>query len=465
MMATRKTSKCAICENSNLASICSACVNHRLNDYSTLLRSLGSVRDSLYMRLDVQLKAKNRADDQHNWRVFQNDKLARLKEKLHRTEKQLLQGKTELEKMSHDLKVKNGLLESAFAMLGRHRMGLLEKFYPNLICTLNLGHMHITSECLRKHSVVLKNICKLFPQQRVNLDGERKDASSGQYDQICSIRLPRGLDPHSVPFEELAASLGYMVQLLNLVVRILAAPALHSSGFAGSCSRIWQRNSYWNARPSSRSNEYPLFIPRLNNYSASGENSWSERSSSNFGVASVDSERKPKLYDTGSIRFNYSSASPISAETERDLRKGISLLKKSVACITAYGYNLLQMDVPSEMSTFEAFAKLLAILSSSKEVQSVLSLKMTNSRSREQVQQLNRSFWHANSAISSSSLVESAQTLANTRNVCEDNLSNSAASFLHATEVADSGKSESLTEEWDIVEHPTSFPPPPSQGQ
>lgn len=35
-----------------------------------------------------------------------------------------------------------------------------------------------------------------------------KDRSNSMYDQICNARLPRGLDPHSVPPEELAASLG-----------------------------------------------------------------------------------------------------------------------------------------------------------------------------------------------------------------------------------------------------------------
>lgn len=44
---------------------------------------------------------------------------------------------------------------------------------------------------------------------QVNIEGERKDGSSGQYDQVCNARLPRGLDPHSVPSDELAASLGY----------------------------------------------------------------------------------------------------------------------------------------------------------------------------------------------------------------------------------------------------------------
>lgn len=94
----------------------------------------------------------------------------------------------------------------------------------------------------------------------------------------------------------------------------------------------------------------------------------------------MESERKLQLGAPGSISFNYSSASPHSVETHKDLQKGISLLKKSVACITAYCYNLLYLDVPSEMSTFEAFAKLLTTLSSSKEVRAVLSMKMTNSR-------------------------------------------------------------------------------------
>lgn len=44
---------------------------------------------------------------------------------------------------------------------------------------------------------------------QVNMDGERNDGTAGQYDQICNARLPRGLDPHSVPSEELGASLGY----------------------------------------------------------------------------------------------------------------------------------------------------------------------------------------------------------------------------------------------------------------
>ncbi|KAK8365963.1 hypothetical protein V6Z11_A02G089500 [Gossypium hirsutum] len=377
-MMSKKASNCAICDNSNRASICAVCVNYRLNEYNSLLKSLKNHRDLLYSKLNELIAAKGKADDQLNWRVRQSEKLTNLKEKLRRSKEQLAQGKVKIERVSHELKVKYGVLKSARGMLEKNRVEKLEKFYPNLICTQSLGHMAITSERLHKQSVVIKQICKLFPQRRVHLDEERRDGSSGQYDLICSARLPRGLDPHSVPTEELAASLGYMVQLLNLVVHNLAAPALHNSGFAGSCSRIWQRDSYWDARPSSRSNEYPLFIPRQNYCSTSGDNSWTDKSSSNFGVASMESERRPHLDSINS--FNYSSASPHTVETHKDLQKGISLLKKSVACVTTYCYNSLCLDVPTESSTFEAFSKLLATLSSTREVRSVFSLKMACSR-------------------------------------------------------------------------------------
>ncbi|KAK8677538.1 hypothetical protein V6N13_143071 [Hibiscus sabdariffa] len=322
--------------------------------------------------------------------------------------------------------------------LEKNRVEQIEKFYPNLICTQSLGH--------------------------VNLEGGRKDGSSGQFDLICNARLPRGLDPHSVPAEELAASLGYMVQLLNLVVHNLVVPALHKSGFAGSCSRIWQRDSYWDARPSSRSNEYPLFIPRQNYCSAGEDISWTDRSSSNFGVASMDSEKRFNLDSSGSSSFNHSSASPHSAETHKDLQKGISLLKKSVACITAYCYNSLCLDVPAEASTFEAFSKLLATLSSTKEVRSVFSLKMTCMRSGRQVQQLNKSVWSVNSVVSSSALLESTHMLPLTKNFSDNNLGSSAPSFPFATEMSDTRKKENPIDEWDLVERP-SFPPPPSETE
>ncbi|KAF5955396.1 hypothetical protein HYC85_008252 [Camellia sinensis] len=409
----------------------------------TLIKEARDLMNPMIIKRLEELKKLGKAEDQLSWRVLQNEKLAGLREKLQSRREQYSQGKGKVEKMPYDLKFKYELLESARTTLERNRVEQLEKFYPNLIYTQSLGHMAITSERLHKRSVVIKQICKLFPQRRVNIDGEKKDGSSGQYDQICNARLPRGLDSHSIPSEVLATSLGYMVQLLNLVVHNVAAPALHNLGFAGSCSRIWQRDSYWDACPSSRSNEYPLFIRCQNSFSIGGEASWSDRSSSNFGVASMESERKTRLDSSGGS-FNFSSASPHSVEMHQDLQKGISFLKKSVACLTAYCFNSLYLDVPTEASTFESFAKLLATLSSSKEVRSVFSLKMESSK---QVQQLNKSAWNVNSVISSKKYLQS-----------------SAASFPYTTDSSDIGKNENLIEGWDLVEHPT-FPPPPSQTE
>jgi len=53
-------------------------------------------------------------------------------------------------------------------------------------------------------------------------------------------------------------------------------------------------------------------------------------------------------------------------ERHQYLQRGISLFKTSVTAITTYYYNSLGLDVPSNLSTFEAFAKLLRMLSSSK---------------------------------------------------------------------------------------------------
>ncbi|CAB77979.1 hypothetical protein [Arabidopsis thaliana] len=430
---TKRSSNCAICDNTNRPCICTACVNHRLIEYNTLLKSLKTRRDSLLSRFNELLESKGKADDQKNWRLIQNEKISKLKKKLKSNKELVTQGKVKIERGSSDLKVKYGVLDSARSTLEKTRVEQVEKYFPNLICTQSLGH--------------------------VSFDGESQNGSVRQYDVICNSRLPSGLDPHSIPSEELAVSLGYMVQLLNLVVHNLAAPALHSSGFAGSCSRIWQRDSYWDGRTSTRSNEYPLFIPRRNYCSTSVENSWTDKNSSNFGVASMESDRKePRLDSPGSNSFKYSSASPHSIESHRDLQKGIALLKKSVACLTAYCYNSLCLEVPPEASTFEAFAKLLATLSSSKEVRSVFSLKMASSRSGKQAQQLNKSIWNAHSVISSS-LLESAHL---PRNTSYNQDPNSPASYLSATEL--STRKNNDMNGWDLVEHPK-YPPPPSQSE
>ncbi|KAG6475201.1 hypothetical protein ZIOFF_064419 [Zingiber officinale] len=537
----RKSSNscCAICEGSNLASICAPCVNYRLNEYSALMKSLNIVRQSYYSKLFDFLEKKRIADEQNNWISDQNEKLKKLELRLTYLKAKRVEDKAKVAEQSNDLKSKYESLELAFEIIKKKRTDVLDKFNTDLIYSQRSAYVAITSELFHRQSVIVKQICKIFPLRKasvpfpityynfnmsnvqmtdsvsfidlqVSSDG-KKDGSNSMCDQICNARLPRGLDPHSVPPEQLAASLGYMIQLLNLIVPILAAPVLHNSGFAGSCSRIWQRASYWDACPFSQSKEYPLFIPRQSFCTSGGENLWSDRSSSNFGVASVESESRPYLESSRSSSFNYSLASPHSVENHTDLQKGISLLKKSVAGITTYWYNILDLDMPSEASTFETFGKLLVLLSSSKELQLIRnSLKMACSRcefnvlitmilwtihvfgthsafsllifvvtiakrmvastnslpisdyfahcSEKQAQQLKSSMWNESSTVSpSSSVVEGEQSILST--VDDNDLSNSNSSFICTAEMIDYVKPKSLEEGWDIVEHPTFSPP------
>ncbi|CAM8942370.1 unnamed protein product [Rhodiola kirilowii] len=424
-------------------------LNYRLNEYNTYLQSLKARREPFKSEIGkvtcrevvlgiYELRCLLCDIFSHRWErlpmhkeiggVLQNEKVTRLREKLQRDRELLAQDNVKVEKMSKELNVQYGLLESAQKTLEKNRVELLEKFYPNLICAQGLGYMAVTSERLHKQSVVIKQICKLFPQRRVTVDGERKDASNGQYDLICNARLPRGLDPHSVPTDELAASLGYMVQILNLVVHNLAAPAIHNSGFAGHALGYGNETlTGIHAHLLEATSILCLYLVKI----------------------------------TAQQLERTHAASPHSIETHKDIQRGISLLKKSVACITAYCYNSLCLDVPPEASTFDGFAKLLAMLSSSKEVRSVL---VSCSRPYKQVQQLNKSVWNVNSTISSSSLVESAHTLSLMRNYYDNGLLNSAASYIYPSEMSDTVKNENYIEGWDFVEHPT-FPPPPSQGE
>ncbi|PKA49086.1 hypothetical protein AXF42_Ash010770 [Apostasia shenzhenica] len=510
MATVKKSSCCAICDGSNLTSICAGCVNHRLSESYASLRSLHGKRNSLYARVERALEAKKKMDNQLNWRLSQKERTRKLKERLQHLQKELFQGAAVPYCAAGDEKI--GRREMQWEP-GREVGTAGSWGKKKQIRGKKCGNGGRSLDCAEVVYYTMK------------FDGEKKDGYSGPYDLICHARLPRGLDPHSVPPDELAASLGYLIQLLNLVVPTLAAPVLHTSGFAGSSSRIWQRDSYWAARPSSQSKEYPLFIPRQNLCSSAGDTSWSERSSSNFGVASVASEKKPLLDFTRNSSFNYSATSPHSGENHKDLQKGISLLKKSVACITAFCNNLYCLGISSEASTFEAFAKALTTLSSSKEMRTVFASKMKSPhsnncivgtgphlfkepgqnqfqpaleskplefvrnlsglvttktlvplllvlkcaphailliRSDDRAEPLNKSTWNANPVASTSSLLESVHSMI-IGNIRESNFSSSAASFLYTADTADTKKSETLVDGWDLIEHP--ILPPPSQAE
>ncbi|XP_010428875.1 PREDICTED: uncharacterized protein LOC104713464 isoform X1 [Camelina sativa] len=447
-----KSNKCAVCLHSFRPSICVACVNRSLNEYKLKLDSLKSRREVSYLRLSGLLITKEKAISQHCWIGVQNEKLARLREKLQLGVEKLQQSKNTLRSLSRNLKERYGIIESTNVALEKSRVRQLENHYSDTIGNHYLVYIDLTSERLYKQALVMKQICKLFPLSRVKLERQNKDGYFGQYDQICNALLPQGLNPLSVPPKELAASLGYMVQLLNLVVHKLSAPALHNLGFGGSCSRIWQRDSYWNSHPSSPSDEYPLFVPSHDYYSFEGKGSWTGRDT-NFGVTSLKSDGSVEddYHDLDLDVASLSSGSPHSVETFRNLQRGIAHLKQSVAHLNVYGYSSLSLEVPSGASTFETFAKLLATLSSLKEVQSALSLGLSSSN--KQRQEPNKSVWNLNSS-SSSTLLDSSHTQPTSWNSSYYNVPNRDPSYM--VEFPDVKKDKNSTDGWNLVEHPHS---------
>ncbi|XP_062189445.1 uncharacterized protein LOC133892594 [Phragmites australis] len=460
-MASRwGSSSCALCEGSNLPSCCAACVNGRLIEYHTRLRMMRSLRDSLHSRIAARLEAQSKADEQRTWRGSKTQDIKQLRDRLNELKRQTAIDKTKVEQASSDLKAQTSLLHLAFVTLKKRRADATA-MHTNAMKLAQMQFMAATSRRLKMQSKAIKQLCKLLPMRRVIKEGEKKDGYSGPYDAICGTRLPRGLDPHSVPSEELSASLGYMLQLVNIAVRILSAPALHISGFGASCSHIWQRSSYWNTRQS-QSKVYPLFIPRQNICSGGEESSLTGSGSDNFGVDSVDSVKKQSFDSKRSSNFNFSVASSHSMERHQDLQRGISLLKTSVTSITTYYYNSLGLDVSSNLSTFEAFAKLLHMLSSSKALRAALESNIS-SRSEKQVQQLNRSIWKASSAISSESSIMDSMHTAIMPSSLDNLLLNSNDSFLYTGKpVKHGGMPDSIFDGWDLVEREV-LPPPPSQ--
>lgn len=161
MQMARKSHTCGNCENVNLPSACSVCVNYRLNETYKLLNALQHDRDSLHKRLDAKLTAKREADEQRHWRLIHAEKIAQLKERLRLEENQLFQEKSKLEEETKELDNRKTLLDRASAELERNRVEQ-RKFYSDLICTQSLGLTAVRLALLQNQSVVIKQLCKIF---------------------------------------------------------------------------------------------------------------------------------------------------------------------------------------------------------------------------------------------------------------------------------------------------------------
>lgn len=281
------------------------------------------------------------------------------------SERDLRKGKEELSEKQRDLDARSSFLAVASAQLAKKQVEQLSHFQPDLVRAHILGHTSMASELHQKRRIVIRQLCKAFPLKLVspsNAGGRKEGSNLSQYWTICGARLPVGDDPHSISSQELAASLGYMVQLLNLVSQYLSAPLLHSARFAGSASRIWQRSSYWDS-DSSDSIEYPLYIPQ-HSCTSSEDHIFPDKGTSILGFSSTEDPGTGSLED-GNLRSpRYEGDYLQSMETHKEVQKGIKLLKRSVACVSSYGFNLLLSSVPPNMTTFQAFAELMTLLSS-----------------------------------------------------------------------------------------------------
>ncbi|ONM59848.1 DNA-directed RNA polymerase II protein [Zea mays] len=181
MASRRGSSSCALCEGSNLPSCCALCVNARLLEYHTKLRMMRSLRDSLHARIAARLEAKSKTDEQRIWRASKAHDIMELRDRLTELKSKTAVDKTKVEQASSGLKAKTASLNLALVTLKKRQADAVA--------------MHTSAMEIAQMNLVIK-------------EGEKKDNYSGPYDSICGARLPRGLDPHSIPAEELSASLG-----------------------------------------------------------------------------------------------------------------------------------------------------------------------------------------------------------------------------------------------------------------
>ncbi|KAL3684580.1 hypothetical protein R1sor_002602 [Riccia sorocarpa] len=465
----RRGSLCGICDGVNQPAVCQNCSNVRLSEKYKILKRVLAHRDDVKRRLEAQLAAKREAESQRKWRAEHTERKAKLREQLRNCSNELMKARARGDEQKKRLDARTNALASASAELAARQTHTLGKYYPDLICTKTLSFETLNAELVQKRRLQLRQLCKILPIRRCTGDERENRGGTGHPVRICNVELPLGDDPSSVPHNDLGAALGYMVQLVNLTARYLSAPLLHSAGFAASSSRIWQRASYWDTRPAHRGEEYPLFLPRENGASVEDPNHGGASSQSNVNLSFTEGSRsfgRELDADASLVRCSSSSLSGTSTSREvyRDVQKGIKMLKRSVACINTYGYRLLSLAVPSDLSTFEAFAELLAILTS----------KEPRARSSRGSQQPNGRFGlsegHvARMASCPPSMLEEVKPVS-------DILEPSAFSrgkVKSWNEFVDIGESEhiedrervseSLFDGWDLVEHPTL--PPPSDSE
>ncbi|CAI5495660.1 unnamed protein product [Closterium sp. Naga37s-1] len=193
---------------------------------------------------------------------------------------------------------------------------------------------------------------------------------------ICGLRLPSS-DAHIplIPPLELAAAIGCLIRLLDLLSKYLSFPLLHVAAFAASSSKVWHRQSYWSLTPptnprdgisfsltpshshapfpssldsSSHSPSSPPFSSNLpSSPSASTHSSASTLPgsflSSSFACNSLFGSwagiPPSPLQDEAGNPINFSHASAANQQLPpgeiKQVRRGLRLLRRSAACLAA----------------------------------------------------------------------------------------------------------------------------------
>jgi ribosomal protein L16 Arg81 hydroxylase len=116
---------------------------------------------------------QEKAISQRCWKELQNEKLAKLREKLQLQVEKLQQSKNTFRSLSRNLKERYGIIESTNVALEESRVHQLENHYSDTIGNHYLVYIDLTSERLYKQALVMKQICKLFPLSRVRTSNFR----------------------------------------------------------------------------------------------------------------------------------------------------------------------------------------------------------------------------------------------------------------------------------------------------
>ncbi|MCO5612030.1 hypothetical protein L7F22_066292 [Adiantum nelumboides] len=396
--------------------------------------------------------AWHEADQQHHWSLIHNDRISKLKEKLKDCENEFKKGKEELSKKQQVLDAQSHSLAIASAQLAKKQVEQLGQQQSDFVRTHNLQLANLNSELQQRRRSFFRQLCKIFPLKFTSPSSVGGNVSTTQLWTICGAPLPIRDDPHSVSKQELGSSLGYLLQLVHLAARYLCAPLLHEGRLRGSFSSIWQRSLYWDAS-CSKSGEYPLFI-LASGSSSSDEHSFSDKGTSIMGFSTIESiaEERPEDGCDNSSRYGNSSVQNLEMHTA--VQKAIKLLKRSVVCVTSYGFNELLPASPSNMTTFQAFAELMNLLSS-KEVRLRSSQHLVSSL--------------ADSALSTVSTMDVRREGKECREfqVVTGGPSHINSSFCYIGRDLDHAEDkdvESVFDEWHVVE-PITLPPPPSDSE